>query len=131
MEKVQFLTSESFQKIRERGRRLPALPGADLRIQYLVKDVPRRGEVRYALIIEEGRIVDLVEGVIDDPSFDVTMAYEVSVRLHRLELTPPEAASAGLVTVGGDRTKLPLMMSVVGRPEYQALVKELADITEF
>ncbi|MET8488465.1 hypothetical protein [Streptomyces tendae] len=131
MEKLKFLTSDSFQKIKELGTRLPALPGADLRIQYLVKDVPERGEVRYALIIEQGRIVDVVEGVIDDPSFDVTMAYDVSVRIHRLELAPPEAAAAGLVTVGGDTSKLPLMMNVVGRPEYQAMVKELAGITEF
>jgi hypothetical protein len=128
---VKFLTSESFQKIKELGRQLPEMPGADLRIQYLVKDVPQRGEVRYALIIQQGRITDIVEGVIDDPSFSVTMAYEVSVRLHRLELTPPDAAAAGLVTVSGDKDKLPVMLSVVGRPEYQAMVKELADITEF
>ncbi|OEV03303.1 hypothetical protein AN216_12180 [Streptomyces oceani] len=117
--------------IRELGAKLPELPDADLRIQYLVKDVPQRGEVRYGLIIEQGRIADVREGVIDDPSFAVTMPYEVSVRLHRLELTPPEAAASGQVTVDGGKDQLPIMMNVVGRPEYQAMVKELADITEF
>ncbi|MGW6056098.1 SCP2 sterol-binding domain-containing protein [Streptomyces sp. NPDC055189] len=131
MSKVKFLTPESFQKIKELGAGLPALPGADLRIQYLVTEVPQRGEVRYALIINEGRIVDVVDGVIDDPSFDVTMPYEVSVKIHRLELTPPQAAAAGQVKIGGDQEKLQVMMSVVGRPEYQALVKELAGLTEF
>ncbi|AXK31821.1 hypothetical protein DVA86_03330 [Streptomyces armeniacus] len=131
MQKTKFLSTDYFRTVRGLGSQLPELPGADVRVQYLVTDVPGRGEVRYALCFADGRLAEMPEGTIDDPCLRITMGYDVSVKIHRSELKPPEAAAEGHVTVSGDTSKLPTMMSIVSRPEYEAMVKKIAELTEF
>lgn len=128
---VQYLSAEFLSELEQRGRQLPARPHSNVVVQYVVSGAPERGEVRYYFRIQQGRIEQARLGDADDPAFTVTTSYENSVRLQQGKLHPSAAFMTGKMRASGNRAKLMAMMPMVQSREYQAMLAELRDISEY
>lgn len=81
----------------------PSGPGATV-VQLVVTGGPD-GEVAYVLELEPGRF-GARPGRHPEAGVTLTLAWETAWRIHRGELSAPEAFRAGLVKVGGDAADL-------------------------
>jgi hypothetical protein len=128
---VQYLSAEFLSELEKRGRQLPERPHSNVVVQYVVSGAPDRGEVRYFFRIQKGRIEEARLGDVDDPAFTITTSYENSVRLQQGKLHPSAAFMTGKMRASGNRAKLMAMMPMVQSREYQAMLGELREISEY
>ena len=76
--------------------------------RFVVQQVVRTegGEIRYHLIVEDGRI-RVLPGQAPAPDITFSQAYDVAAALSRGELTAQQALSEGRLSISGDLAGLP------------------------
>lgn len=131
MTRVQYLSEEFFQEFEKRAETLPERPQINVTAQYVVKDVPDRGEVGYYLEFLSGRIARARLGNAENPDFTVTMNHRNSVKIQQGKLSPPVAFATGKVRASGNLGKLMKMLPVLQSAEYQAVFKQMREITDY
>lgn len=126
---AKFLTDEWIAEYKQRAGALPNRPGKNAIIQNVVSEGPN-GEVRYFQVVEGGTTTELALG--DHPKPDVTlnMTYEVALKINRGDLNPNVAFMTGRVKPKGNVAKMMALLPVSQSPEYKAMEKEMAELTE-
>jgi hypothetical protein len=101
--------------------RLPALPGVDLRWQSRYVRGPF-GAVDYALVFEDGQLVDAPLGVIEGPDVSLAVPFVQAIRLRRGEVTILEALQHGRIS--GTEGALALLAGLLESPPYVEVMRE-------
>ncbi|HWH35816.1 MAG TPA: SCP2 sterol-binding domain-containing protein [Acidimicrobiales bacterium] len=127
---VKHLSDEWMALLGELAADFPETPGASARLQYVITGGPE-GEIRYHHVIVNGRTVEHARG--EDPEAEVTLTadYEDKVRIDRGELDASAAFMQGRVKIKGDMAKVMALLPLTARPEYQAILDQLRERTEF
>lgn len=95
---------------------------ADLTLQYVVTDVPGRGEVTYFRRLSDGEAL-VALGAADGASLTLTMAYDVAVEINKGALDVPSAFSQERLTIEGE---LGPMMTL--RDELTSVTRIIAEL---
>jgi hypothetical protein len=103
--------------------RLPALPGVDLRWQCRYVRGPF-GAVDYALVFEDGQLVDAPLGVIDDADVSLGVPFSKAMLLRRGEITMLEALQDGRIS--GTEGSLAVLAGLLESPPYVEVMRECA-----
>lgn len=112
---------------------LPRLDGASARLQHVVAGVPGvagKGEVKYALVVADGVVVEAVPGVDAEADATLTTTYPDAVAILRGELDPNAAFMQGRVKVVGDMARLLPLLPLERTPERVAARAALAERTD-
>ena len=125
-----YLTQEWFDETRAMAESQPERPGATARMQYIVTGAPD-GDVHYYWVVENGKLVDSQLGDLPDADFSMSLTYDDSLKIQRLELDPNAAFMQGRIKVNGNMAKLMSLMPITNSPEYKALMGEIDKITEY
>jgi len=128
---ARYLTQEWLDETRAMAADQPERPGATVRMNYVVQDVPDRGEVTYHWLLENGKLLASDLGALEDAEVTLTMAYTDAVDMTRLELDMNAAFMQGRVKVTGNMAKLMSLLPLTNAPEYKALQERIKEATEF
>ncbi len=129
MAKVSHLSQAWLDLQRELIGDLPERPGATARVQCVVSGTPE-GEVRYTLVIVDGRLASAALGADPDAEVTFTQTYPDAVEIARGDLDPNVAFMQGRVKVVGDMGKVMSLMPLTTSPEYRAAVAEVGARTD-
>lgn len=129
MAKVSHLSQGWLDLQRELIGDLPERPGATARVQCVVSGTPE-GEVRYTLVIVDGRLASAALGTDPDAEVTCTQTYADAVELARGGLDASVAFMQGRVKVVGDMGKVMALMPLTSSPEYRAAVAEVGARTD-
>jgi hypothetical protein len=133
--KVPHLTPEWVALHEAPGGRLPARPGATARLQHVVTGAPSvgpKGEIAYTIEIADGRIAATRVGR-DDDAADCTflIAHADAVAIAKGDLDLHAGFMQGRVKMSGAGGPLLDVLPCTQSDEYRALVREVAQQTEF
>lgn len=125
-----YLTQPWLDKTVELSQRQPERAGASARMQYVVTGGPG-GDIKYSLILQDGRINESQLGELTDSDFTMTLTYTDSVKLQKGELDPGSAFMQGRMKVTGDMAKLMQLLPLTSSPEYKSLQDDIRGVTEY
>lgn len=108
----------------------PERLGASARMQYVVTGGPE-GDIKYWWRLEDGKLVDSAQGVLEDSDFTMTLSYDDSVKIQKGVLDANAAFMQGRMKVTGNMGKLMQLMPLTTSAEYRALQEEIRAISEF
>jgi len=127
---AKYLSQEWLDLQKELGQEFPERPGASARMQYVVTGSPD-GDVRYATVIEDGKMLENALGDDAEAEFTLTSTYDDSVKVLKGELDANAAFMQGRMKVTGNMGKLMSLMPLTQSPEYKAILTKVADQTEY
>ena len=125
-----FLTQEWLDETRGMAESQPERPGATARMQYIVAGAPD-GDVHYYWVVENGKLLDSQVGDLPDADFSMSLTYDDSLKIQRLELDANAAFMQGRIKVNGNMAKLMSLMPITNSPEYKGLMAEIDKITDY
>lgn len=125
-----FLSAEWMDESRALAEGQPERPGASARMQYVVTGGPD-GDVHYYWVLQDGRLVDSALGELDDAEITLSESYDDAVSVQKGELDANVAFMQGRLKVTGNMGKLMALLPITSSPEYRALMKEIAAVTDF
>jgi putative sterol carrier protein len=127
---TKWLSTEWFDQTRAMAAEQPEHPGLSARIQYELTGGPE-GDASYYWILEDGRLTSSALGPIDDPEVTLTIGWADAMAMQRGELDPNVAFMQGRMKVAGSMGVMMALLPVTNTPEYQALRREIAAVTDF
>jgi putative sterol carrier protein len=95
------MTDEWIERYSAAASKLPALQGADARIQYVVEGTSE-GKKRWFEVIENGVVTQAATGKVDDPDCTITWKLEYAQALFARDTTHDASFMAGRTKVEGD-----------------------------
>ena len=130
MGELAYLSQAWLDRQQELVGALPERPGATARVQHVVSGAPA-GEVRYALVVTDGRLTSATLG--DDPDAGVTLTqtYPDAVLIAQGSLDANAAFMQGRVKVVGDMGAVMALMPLTDSDEYRAALAELTSQTTY
>ena len=130
MGELAYLSQAWLDRQQELVGALPERPGATARVQHVVSGAPA-GEVRYALVVTDGRLTSATLG--DDPDAWVTLTqtYPDAVLIAQGSLDANAAFMQGRVKVVGDMGAVMALMPLTDSDEYRAALAELTRQTTY
>ena len=130
---VAFLAAEWLQRMSALAAGQPALPGASVRVQYVVTGGPdkSRKEIRYHWIVEDGRVVACGPDTLEEAEITWTATYRDAEAMLKGELDPAAAFMRGTVKVAGDLGKVLTLLPLLATDAYRRLASDLAAETTF
>jgi hypothetical protein len=131
MEKIRYLSPEYLEALETRGQALPQQPGASVDIQYVVRDAPVGGDIRYYFRIADGQLREARLGTLDRPMCSLSMSYKNSVKMTRGELNPMMGLMTGKIRPGGDVSKLRGMLPVFQSDDFRKMAAEVHEMTDY
>lgn len=131
MSKIKYLSAEYLAAMESRGRELPETPGADVEIQYVVRDAPNGSDIQYYFRIKDGRLTHARLGSLDNPACSLTMSYKNSVKMTRGELNPLMGLLTGKIRPRGDVARLRAMLPVFQSEHFRKMADEVHALTEY
>jgi putative sterol carrier protein len=105
-------------------------PGLSARIQYEVTGGPD-GDVSYYCILEDGRLQSIGGGRVESPDVTITAPGADSAAMQQGDLDPNVAFMQGRMKVSGSMGVMMALLPTTTTPEYQDLLRRIAEITEF
>jgi hypothetical protein len=127
---AKYLSEEWFEQTQALGADLPERPGASVRADWVVTGSPQ-GELRYHLVAEDGRVVQLGSGSLPDAEVTLTASWADSVGIERGELDINAAFMQGKVKAAGNMAKLMSLLPLTATPEYKQWRERIRAVTEF
>jgi putative sterol carrier protein len=127
---AKWLSDEWFDRMRDLTADQPADPGLSARIQAEVTGGPD-GEIRYYLVLEDGRITDGGGGVVAEADVTVSLAWADAVAVEQGGLDPNVAFMQGRLKVGGSMEVMLQLLALAAAPASQELRRAIAEFTEF
>lgn len=127
---VDYLSDEWFAEYQRMGENLPEAGGATITMQYVVSG-GTDGDVRYYVILEEGRITKVERGNADKADVTLSMKHENAVKLQQGQLNPSTAVMTGKVKSRGNMKMLMGLLPVLNSPGYQQFERRLCEVTDF
>jgi hypothetical protein len=131
MEKIKYLSPEYLDALEVRGRALPGTSGANVDIQYIVRDAPQGGEIHYYFRIADGRLEEARLGDLPQPSCSLKMTYKNSVKMTCGELNPLMGVMTGKIRPGGDVSRLRAMLPVFQSEHFRRMADEVHEMTVY
>ncbi len=127
---VKYLSPEWMALTKELAAEFPETPGASARLQYVITGGPD-GDVRYHHVIDNGHTVEHALG--EDPESEVTLTstYDDKMKVDKGELDANAAFMQGRVKVTGNIAKVMALLPLTNKPEYQAILAQVREQTEF
>ncbi len=125
-----WLSAEWFDQARGMADDQPSYPGLSARIQYEVTGGPD-GDVSYYCILEDGRLQSSAGGRVESPDVTITAPWADSVAMEQGDLDPNVAFMQGRMKVAGSMGVMMALLPAARTPEYKALRRRIAEITEF
>jgi putative sterol carrier protein len=126
----QYLSPEWQAAAKELAQEFPERPGATARMAYVVTGGPS-GDVKYYMVVENGKVTDQAVGELADPDFTLTASWDDSVKVQKGELDANAAFMQGRMKVAGNMGKLMSLLPLTMSPEYKAIQQKVTDITTF
>lgn len=126
----EYLSDEWHAAAKELAQSFPDKPGASVKMAWVVTASPR-GDLKYFMIIENGKILDQGNGELADAEMTMTAAWEDSVRIQKGELDANAAFMQGKVKLSGNMGKAMALMPLTMSPEYKAIQEKLREITTY
>jgi putative sterol carrier protein len=127
---AKFLSQQWLDLQRELAQELPERPGATARLQYKIAGAPE-GDVGFATVIENGKIVKSSLGEAADAEFTMAVSYGDFVKVSKGELDANAAFMQGRIKVAGDMGKLMSLIPLTQSAEYKAIAEKLDASTEY
>ena len=127
---TKWLSEEWFDQTRTMAADQPERPGLSARMQFEVVGGPE-GDIRYFWVLEDGQLRHSGPGSVDDPDVTLTTEWADAVAMQQGTLDPNVAFMQGRMKVAGSMSTMMALLPVTNAPEYQALRKRIAEITEF
>ncbi|MGH9183709.1 MAG: SCP2 sterol-binding domain-containing protein [Acidimicrobiales bacterium] len=126
----EYLSAEWMELAQELAQDLPETPGATVRVQQVITGGPE-GDVRYYMVIENGRTLEQRRG--DDPHAEATLttSYEDALKVAKGELDENAAFMQGRVKITGNMAKIISLLPLTAKPEYRAAQARLREQTQF
>lgn len=100
-DRLAFLGPEWLEALDRITADLPVPPDVCLTLQQVVTGVPALGEVRYHLVVQDGR-ASIRPGAAAAPDVTLTQPYEVAVALSRGEINAQRALAGGGLKLSGN-----------------------------
>jgi putative sterol carrier protein len=127
---VRFLAQEWFDRFAELGADLPIREGLSLRVNQQVSGGPE-GDVKYAWVLEEGRIVSVSSGHLPDAEVSLLATYDDTVAMQRGTLDMNEAFMQGRVKVTGNMAKVMGFLPMASSTDYRRMIERLAAESDY
>lgn len=124
-----YLSREWMDLAREMAQEHPETPGATARLQNVVTGGPE-GDLRYYLVIENGRTVEQALGQDPDTETTLTASYDDSVKIASGELDENAAYMQGRLKITGNMAKVLALLPLTNKAEYKAIKSEIWEQTE-
>src|SRR3954468_21520683 len=106
-----FLSQEWLDDECAASAKQPAIPGASARVQWIVTGGPD-GEVRFASVVEDGRVVEQRLGEDDNPDYTLTAPIALFTAIHDGEVDESVAFMQGKLKFAGDMGRFLALMPV-------------------
>jgi predicted lipid carrier protein YhbT len=119
-----FLSDEWLEDCRATFARLPTVPGASARLEHLVTGTPA-GDVRLALVVDEGRLTEARRGDQGDADLTVTTTHADALLLAAGALDPSVAVMQGRAKVAGDIGRLLAVLPVTRTAAFRTALAAL------
>lgn len=127
---AKYLSQEWLDQYVKLAEDQPVRPGATARIQYVTSGAPE-GDVEYYWILEDGKLLEMQLGKVEDSDFTLTMTYDDAMKIQKGELDPNAAFMQGRMKVAGNMAKLMALLPLTNSPEYRQLQETIRGVTEF
>jgi len=127
---AKWLSEEWHNETKRLAEGQPERPGASARLQYVVTSGPD-GDVKYYWVLENGHLLDVALGVLDDAEITLTQSYDDAMKIQQGELDANAAFMQGRVKVTGNMAKLMALLPITNSPEYKQLQGEIRAVTEY
>jgi hypothetical protein len=118
MTDVPWLSPEWVERSRASAGDRVWFPGVSARIQVEVTGGPD-GEVRYYLVVEEGRLTDGAAGKVDDPDLTLIWSWADAVAAGQGQLDPSVAFMQGRMKTAGSTGLLLQLLPVTRTEEWR------------
>jgi putative sterol carrier protein len=125
-----WLSAEWFDQARALAVDQLSHPGLSARIQYEVTG-GQDGDVPYYCILEDGRLQSIGGGRVESPDVTITAPWADSAAMQQGDLDPNVAFMQGRMKVSGSMGVMMALLPTKTTPEYQDLLRRIAEITEF
>ncbi|MGH9164151.1 MAG: SCP2 sterol-binding domain-containing protein [Acidimicrobiales bacterium] len=127
---AKWLSQEWHEETKRLAETQPERPGASARLQYVITGGPD-GEVRYYWVLENGKLLDVALGDLDDAEITLTQSHADAMKIQQGELDANAAFMQGRVKVTGNMAKLMALLPITNSPEYKQLQTEIRAVTEY
>jgi SCP-2 sterol transfer family len=127
---TKWLTAEWFDETRAMAADQPVLPGLSAGIQCQISGGPD-GDVTGHRVYDDGHLVSRGLGPLDGADLTLSVAWGDAMAMQRGDLDPNVAFMRGTMKVAGSMGVMLSLLPAVHTPEYQALRRGIADLTEF
>ena len=126
---ARFLTQEWLDGTREIAASQPARPGVTARVQLLITAGPD-GDVKHAVVLEDGVLVSADVGTVPDPDVTVTAPYAAWREVVSGDRDLSVAFMQGVVKVAGDTGSFLRLLPITRTPEFHRLQQQIRAATD-